>query len=240
MSTVLAERDFRQQLENLIEREPARFLFRGQSRDFPTATPSIARCEGVLRGQAYTILRWLVGRARSQLYDAELRGLITASPEEAIALLQHHGWPTPYIDLTDDLSTAFFFAFDGYKTENGPAVMFVIDRTKIPGEHVLVAHHEVLDPDLNLRWTRQRGFALRPDEWQNVGNADDLDLNRLSFVQRYLFIPGDDYAERADQQRAHLYDEAPEIRDQLRFLVRSLAQALDFKDLEPELSQFPH
>lgn len=240
MSTALAESELRQQLEDLVEREPERYLFRGQSRDYPTATPSIARCEGELKVQAAKILIWLVGQLRGQLYPADLRGRIKASREEAIALLQHHGWPTPYIDLTDDLSTAFFFALDGYKPEVGPAVMFVIDRTQIPDDHVLVAHHEVLDPELNLRWTRQRGFALRSSEWRNVGNSKELDLKCLPFVKHHLFVPADDHAGRADRQRACLYEELPEISDQLRFLVRSLAEAFEFDELAPELRKFPH
>jgi hypothetical protein len=60
-----------------------------------------------------------VGRARSQLFGPDSRRWVTADAIETIALLQHLGWPTPYLDLTDDVEVAFFFACDRYARGRG-------------------------------------------------------------------------------------------------------------------------
>ncbi len=225
----------RQQLEN-----PGRFLFRGQRCRYPTVTPTLHRMKNTSRGQAYTILRRLIGQARSQILPSEIRGMISATPEETIALLQHLGWPTPYIDLTDDPEVAFFFACNGYIADDGAAELLVIDREALPLGLVLVAHDDVVDPSLNLRWTRQRGYALQAPGWPEIEDSRKVDLLRMNCTVIHPFEPRTEDIEWSLHMRERFYEENSEISEQLSFVVHSIADTCGFAQLAEDLKAFPY
>jgi len=228
----------RDRLVEQVEAEPGRYLLRGQKQHYPTAMPLLHRASGELRGQAYTILRRLCGQARGQLFGPDLRGWVTASPDEALALMQHLGWPTPFIDLTDDVDVALFFACNGHDPRAGPAEIIVVDTEALPSGTRIVRHDEVIDPDLNVRWSRQRGYALLPPGWPGLFD-EDADLLRMPGVETLPFQPDEELMAATRVRKAHYYTELPEISAQLRFLTRSIAEACEITPLHDELERFP-
>jgi hypothetical protein len=249
MQKIWADDELRSHLLERIDERPHRYLFRGQTRRHTTCTSLLARIEGEHLGQSYTILRHLVGRYRGQLDRAEFRGWLKATPEEAIALLQHYGWPSPYLDLTDDLDIAFFFGYDGYEEQRrrerekqaavSAAVIYCVDREALPNSSVLVSHDEVVDSSLNIRWSRQRGYALRPMAWQGIDECRKLDLERPSNAEIFEFLPDETRLRAVDTTKKQLYAIDREITDQLKFLVRGLGELCGFSSLHPELDKFP-
>jgi hypothetical protein len=238
-SIIWSEDDLKTHLDEMMRREPDRYLLRGQRCLFPTVTATLGRAtEQQQVGQAYTILRQFVGRLGAQLWSDERRGAVTASREKVMALLQHYGWLTPFIDLTDNLDIAFFFAHDGY-VPNCSAAMLVVDLQRLPPDHVHVSHDEVVDESLNLRWTRQRGHALRPREWTNMGNVREFDLMKQNYVQTLIFQPSSAGLAASAARRSSYYATDPAVAAQLEFLVRILADHLSFKPLDARLAKFP-
>jgi len=234
------EEGLRNNLGNKIIEQPGRYLFRGQNRIYPTVTPTLARLSGPVLGQAYTILRRFVGNYGGQIYPGALRGLLKAGSEEVIALLQHYGWFTPYLDLTDDLDTAFFFSHDGYAETFGPAIMFEVDTQSIGHNHVIVSHDQVVDPILNIRWSRQKGHAIRPEKWIDMDEVRSLDLRAQPYVKQYVFQPSRVRMAENCKKWQYYYESDLAIASQLKFIVEGIAQLYDLNPLRPELESFPH
>ena len=238
LSPTWSEKDLRAHLGKLLEEAPGRFLLRGQRRLFPTVISTLGRATSQLQiGQAYTILRRFVGQLGAQLWPDELRGVVKASRDEVIALLQHYGWLTPFIDLTDDLDVAFFFAHDGYITGD-TAAMLIVDLQGLPPDHEHVSHDDVVDVTLNLRWTRQSGHALRPCKWMDMGCVREFDLMQQEYVQTLLFQPASADLITSAANRHFYYGADTNVAAQLKFLVRTLADALEF-ELDERLAKFP-
>jgi FRG domain len=86
------------------------FLFRGQVRDWGV-TASLFRSDSEdVRGrwaeQTDAFIGWLSD-------DNPLLEGVKLSPDEALAVAQHHGLKTPLLDLTRNLPVAAFFATHG-------------------------------------------------------------------------------------------------------------------------------
>lgn len=237
---VWSEESLRERLSAKVLDQPNRYLWRGQSKKYASVTPTIARVEGLALGQAYTILRRFVGQYRGQVYPLPLRGLIKVEPEEAIALLQHYGWPTPYLDLTGDLDVAFFFAHSGYRPEDGEAIMYVLDTASLGKSHVIVSHDQVVDPALNIRWSRQNGYAIRPTSWIDMDEVRKLDLCKQPYVEEYAFQPCETRRALSAKKLLQYSTVDSAVTAQLEFLIDGIAEMCDFHPLAPELEKFPH
>jgi hypothetical protein len=217
-----------------------RYLFRGQNTVYTSVNSFIGRLTNSVEiGTSYTILRLLVGRLRGQI--ARIPQLVAPDADETIALMQHYGWPTPFLDLTDSLAVAFFFAaykanMVGSSAIPNPAVIYVLDTTQLPSICRHVRHDDVVDPTLNLRWTRQRGHALAADGWPNMANVRILDLLSVPGLTTHPFQPSG-YPSQAEVDN-YLPPLDP-VAHQLALLVDSLAQAMNFKPLPPVLARFP-
>lgn len=129
---------------------PGHFLFRGQSQRYSpcwsTASRSIGsstrQMQSLSDAEKATIIvnltrtDWFVRELRETVPCKELRGQLVQINE--VALAQHYGLPTGYIDLTQSLQVAMFFAcakFDG-EVQNptpvteGEGVIYVLDFKK--------------------------------------------------------------------------------------------------------------
>ncbi len=240
--TVWEEERLRETLRQQATGDPGRYLFRGQRKRYSSIVPFIVR-DGVSTRQAYTVLIWIVGRLRAMVEALPIdRGVLKRDRKEVIALFQHYGWPTPYLDLTDDVDVAFFFAHDGFVKAEGPAAIYVVDTT-LSGKtnHVIVAHDQVVDPSLNLRWSRQRGYAIRAKEWKDLEQARELDLVCQPYVREHLFAPSaGTVASMTGDDRLHYYEADVDVTNQLKFLVDAVAEGTDLCPLGKDLQAFPH
>jgi len=238
-----SEDEVRQELASLSESEAhgrPRFLFRGQTKIYPSVTAFIGRLSDQEEiGKAYSVLRWLVGRLRGQI--ARIPQLVAPDADETIALMQHYGWPTPFLDLTDSLDVAFFFAtyhpgIVGSHEAPESAVIYVVDTLQLPPECRHVQHDDVIDPRLNLRWTLQRGHALAAAGWPNMEHVRILDLLCLPDLKVHRFLPNS-YASKEDEAR--YLPPLDQIADQLAVLVASLAESMELNPLPQILKNFP-
>jgi hypothetical protein len=216
------------------------YLFRGQHTVYTSILSFIGRLTNpVTRGQSYTILRQLVGQLRGQI--ARIPQLVAPDADETIALMQHYGWPTPFLDLTDSLDVAFFIAAHKSDKVGSPAVpnsavIYALDTTTLPSGCRHVKHDDVVDPSLNLRWTRQRGHALAAAGWPDMEHVRALDLLTLPGVTTHQFQP----KAYPSQKEVDMYRPPLDaVAQQLAFLVDSLAEACEFKPLPPDLARFP-
>ena len=176
------------------------FLFRGQRAVYPSIKSTFARIPNteIEIGQAYTAYR------HAKQICQGLRGY-TIDHLDGVAVLQHYGWPTPLVDLTGTLEVAVFFALRGASSRS-PAIIYVVDTHKLPGNGVVVDHtfltHTLSDGGLRHRWLRQDGFALTTRDWRTATDARDFDLLSVPFnsaLEAHEFIVTDhDRSEIAD------------------------------------------
>jgi hypothetical protein len=216
-----------------------RYLFRGQNRLYKSAVPFIARLSGDSVGQAYTILRQLVSHYRGQTdIDPQFRGIVAEDIEFVVALLQHYGFPSHFLDLTDNLEIALFFSALNHDQIVCSSIS-VLDTTDLPDTVLHVDHSSVLDARANPRWAQQCGHAICPVDWKNMGNVRDFDLYHFQGVTTYIFIPNSD-RDIATQERQYLLPTGT-IGQQLKFLVDGIgSQICNFTlPLLPLLNRFP-
>jgi len=105
---------------------------------------------------------------------------------DALAILQHYGWPTPSLDLTGTLEVALFFALEGKPLADlgvVPSVLFVVDTEAIKKNHpeLKIVDHSFLVFDIDatgtlVRWLRQDGYAIIPIVWFDNQAMKTLDL----------------------------------------------------------------
>lgn len=242
-SSLPSEEEVRRELTLLTEgkySDKRRFLFRGQTSLYPSIPAFIGRLNDKEEiGKAYTILRQFVGRLRGQI--ALIPQLIAPDADETIALMQHYGWPTPFLDLTDSLKVAFFFAtykpgMAGSVAPPNSAVIYAVDTTLLAPEYRHVQHDDVVDPTLNLRWTIQRGHAIAAAGWPNMEHVRALDLLKLPGLKAYRFQPNR-YASKEDEAR-YLPPLDP-VANRLASLVSLVAQGIGLNPLPPVLARFP-
>lgn len=206
-----------------------RFLFRGQTARYQQATSFISRpnLSVVERGQAYTALQ------RATFLRTQLKQSLPLPLDEShvLALLQHYGWPTPYLDLTDSPDVAVFFALAGYRGP-GPAVVYVVDTAQLPQGCSLVAHEDLMDfpgyAQMNLRWQKQRAWALAANGWPDMLNVKSVDLEDARYAAAtscILYTPGDlDDAGVGDLMRLGNLEIAERLQSQMTILCRGLFQ----------------
>jgi len=246
-----SEDEIRQELEPLAKElkplaegddsgEP-RFLFRGQTKMYPSVTAFIGRLNDKDEiGKAYRILRRLVGQLRGQI--SRIPELLAPDADETVALMQHYGWPTPFLDLTDSLDAAFFFAtyhsnlVGSNEVPTEPAVIYAADTMLLPFGCRHVRHDDVVDPSLNLRWTLQRGHALAATGWPNMEHVRALDLLCLPGLKVHRFWPSAS-ASKADE--AKYLPPLDPVAHQLASLVGSLAHGIGLNPLPTVLARFP-
>lgn len=233
--------------ENRALDEP-RFLFRGQKQVFKRDLPDGSRAPTVpskfgridkqnplRRAQAYTTYRW------AAQFCTGLAGY-TVGVADAVAVLQHHGWPTPFIDLTGTLDVALSFAMDG-ADPLVPAVIYVVNRTQLP-PHVEIADHSFLavplaSGGLRHRWLRQDGYAISTVNWQQAGEAEEFDLldPRLQSAVKsfeFRFTPSDKQRFFDRQLLNNLGDPIPA---QLQAILTSFCNS-QFDGLDKELAGY--
>lgn len=176
--------------------KPPQYLFRGQNKDYPNVVPFIARptLSTLERGQAYTICR------RINVLSSQFYSEATPFPLDEVhllALLQHYGWPTPFLDLTESVDVAIFFALLGHVGPD-PAVVYVINTEKLPADALLVSYRDLLSypgyRDLNVRWTVQQAYAIAASGWPDMMKVAAIDLKSEEYapaVQTFFYQPDD-------------------------------------------------
>ncbi|MBZ6076885.1 FRG domain-containing protein [Microvirga puerhi] len=147
-------------------------LFRGQTKDWPRITPSLFRGDDLQREKAVAILTQFIEWANA----VPQMGRYWGDDQQIIAIAQHYGIPTPYLDLTTDPETAAIFA--AVSSESAPNVQAVIycfrrdDLKNLPA----FALHE-LDVANLWRLKAQKGLFLE------VLTESDVDLLRAFAIR---------------------------------------------------------
>jgi hypothetical protein len=100
-----------------------RFLFRGQTRDWPLTAPIHRLSEGPVHAReaqrTRNFVAWLIA-------DNALIEGVTLSEDAALAVAQHHGLKTPLLDVSRNARVAAFFATHGADLDaNDAGVIFV-------------------------------------------------------------------------------------------------------------------
>lgn len=233
--------------QNSTLNEP-RFLFRGQKRVFERDLPDGSRAPTVpskfgridrqnplRRAQAYTTYLW------AARFCTGLAGY-TVGAADAAAVLQHHGWPTPFIDLTGTLDVALSFAMDG-ADPSVPAAIYVVDRTQLTPDVETADHGFLAVPlvsgGLRHRWLRQDGYAISTVNWKQAGEAEGFDLldPRLQSAVRsceFRFTPSDKQQFLNPQLLANQGDPIPA---QLQAILTSFCDS-QFDGLDQELAGY--
>ena len=167
-------------------------LFRGQTRRYPTMLPSIARDLEINEGELYERsssdqAKIILGLAQSWWFARELEyHPITNHAAQSnikldkLALAQHYGIPTGYLDLTDDFNVSAFFA-TCYWTENGWKPLSedseyngIIYRIELRGLKNPFSEYKPLGPQPLPRPTEQSAWVTELpithsfDGWPNV------------------------------------------------------------------------
>ena len=111
-------------------------LFRGQTTDWPRITPSIFRFSGDQRRSAEAELELFAEWANSvpQMHNYQGNG------EAVVAIAQHYGIATSFLDLTDDPEIALAFAKSDSASSKGDAVVYCFlesDLQKIEGVKIV-------------------------------------------------------------------------------------------------------
>jgi hypothetical protein len=219
---------------NILEDGEPRYLFRGQREQHSTITSTFDRLPlNAGRGQAQTVFR------RGHQLARGLRGY-SVSPVDGVAVLQHYGWPTPLIDFSGVLEVAVFFALFRAKL-GAEAVIYVLDRTKLPDNVVFVDHdfltNELSDGGTRHRWLRQDGFAFTSQNWQvpDVGPKFDLlsDPFKPCLVSHPFTVRRDDASTLPDV----LDQTADPLPAHLQNLLRLLCDHQFGANLHPDLRQ---
>ena len=151
-----------------------RFLFRGQNKDYGRVNTSIQHLCGfqgsqdewkLIQRQACSLFRYAKEAVNG------LSGTLGMKKEDGIALLQHYGWLTPFLDLTGKVDVALFFAsLDSLPLDE--STIYVIDLNLLPNYPDLVLHnHDFLVRDIpngafEHRWLKQDGYALALERWE--------------------------------------------------------------------------
>ena len=217
-----------------VEGGRPRFLFRGQRAIYPSIKSTFSRVPNteVEIGQAYTVYMYA-----KQICQG-LRGY-AIDHLDAVAVLQHYGWPTPLVDVTGTSEVAVFFALHG-ASAGSRAVVYVIDTQELPEQVLVVDHgfltHTLDDGGLRHRWLRQDGFALTTNDWRAATDARDFDLLNPTFAQAieaHEFLVST--ADRADLPDV-LSTASDPIPQHLQNLLRLFAQHQFEGELAPKLA----
>lgn len=143
-------------------------LFRGQTKDWPSITPSLFRGNDIQRAKATAILTQFIEWANAVPQMARYWG----NPKQITAIAQHYGIPTPYLDLTTDPQTAAVFAAtSATETSDDQAVIYCFKRHDLQELPNCVLHE--LDVANLWRLKAQRGLFL-----EILAEADVSSLRR--------------------------------------------------------------
>lgn len=223
-------------IKSYVSSDADNFLFRGQSQKYPFVVPTVHRASGLVRQQSYSILRRIQSVPISGLRQTLFKGASPETHQEIFALLRHYGWPTPILDLSNDLDVALFFACEGYDSSTGAAEIMVVDKSKIPTGMQLVDHSTYLNPDFNLRWQRQVGWALIPS-WPGLDDNSAINLRTLDCVTCFDFVPTNDDLQNAMLKKPYYYATDEGMMSSVANLINLMAE--EFHPLSVELRRFP-
>ena len=201
-----------------------RFLFRGQVQPWPISSTMerITDRDEFERaaGRTQRFIDWIT---QEEAYKEALIGT-----DDALAVAQHHGLPTPLVDLTRSAPVAAFFATAGAEPgQSTSGVIYVFSEKEI--RHNLsfadadLQHRigtGVIEPQLDLlrRIRHQQGLFVQTRAWL----AQDWVLAQIPFTHRK---PGERIAETSALPREFIYPRpsAPEKRIYTYLLVTAAA-----------------
>jgi len=119
---------------------PEYWVFRGQEKGFPLKT-SIERLLDELSYDYYWLVdpEWDIERSfiKNFIQKAKLANIAIASQIESVALMQHHGMSTRFLDFTESLFVALYFAVKNFDNLAGDGVVWAINLAKLYKCHVL-------------------------------------------------------------------------------------------------------
>ena len=169
--------------QRLLELGEAQW-FRGQVRNWPKLTPTFYRIAESDRADAEQRL------ARFFEWVKTTQGLedLAASPDAVIAVAQHHGIPTPFLDFTTDADVAGFFAsVTEQQVEQGTeSCIYCLNIARADriwaAVRVLGPEHEVERLELNIpnlwRLEAQKGVFV----WSSYADLNiPFPLDRITF-----------------------------------------------------------
>jgi hypothetical protein len=172
------------------------YLFRGQCRDFGNITPLIARrpSKDAIE-QLYQMFR------EADLFAKGIGGYMVGR-RDGVALLQHYGLPTPFIDFTGCLDVAIFFSLLG-AAPGDEAVIYVLNRSKLL-DTALAFELDFLclpfsEGGRRHRHWRQDAFVVGPEDWKSPPAGVTFDLLKFPYkdaIEIHTFTVRD--GDRAD------------------------------------------
>jgi hypothetical protein len=154
------------------------YLFRGESGIFESAYSSRARLSASVRALDLDARALQdVDRISDRLVVAlgEKCGL---TPPQALAYLQHYGYPTDYIDVTSDVSVAASFASKLRVGDAGAVCIVPTERLLARGSLIDLRHHPLAE-----RPRLQSAFAVHIPEYPNLRDPAAIEALQLTWIE---------------------------------------------------------
>lgn len=205
-------------------------LLRGQNRYYSNCVPSLFRIPQGYTTKEYTLI--------SRIQMQEFLNIIAAHPVvkefqqsyemDGRALAQHYGFPTEYLDITNNKWVASFFAVTEFQSNNkyvpvgrefgnGVGVMYVANPRQNELEHTLMDRIRMVGFHYFNRPTSQNSIVLPMTEGENFNDnvlfkpilfRHDLNSSKLVFDMAYKQVRffSEDFASKiAEQINCHSY-----------------------------------
>ncbi len=157
-------------------------LFRGQTNDWPTISPSLLRGDVNLRKRAAEALEsfreWANIVPQMAIYHGQLDAIT--------AIAQHYGIPTPFLDLTTDPGIAELFARAAEGDDlSGGAVIYCFKRADLER----LAGFKLVEIDVVNLWRleTQRGLFLEYRDEESISEIRDIAI-RLHFPRKTILV----------------------------------------------------
>lgn len=173
-----------------------RYLFRGTSRDHGNLQSTFARLSSDRAAYESHMLYKQAQKVAGAMEGYRVQKL------DALAVLQHYGWPSPLLDWTSSLEIAVWFALFHAKPMYD-CLVYRIDLSKVPRDLLvfqnrddeILASWQIPDAEdkgllldhfflthpldsggLKHRWLRQEGFAITPAQFDLRERVASFDL----------------------------------------------------------------
>jgi hypothetical protein len=163
------------------------WLFRGQSREHPSVSPTLARLDKQGQMVGYAICRdfnifadGVTGFHPPTQSHGGVAGWHPPSQIHELAMLQHYFNCSPVIDFSGTPEVALYFALDG-AIHGSTCVIYALSTQNIDRKKFEIADHDFLvlpvaKGGLRSRWVRQDGFGVCPKGWKNLMEIQSFDL----------------------------------------------------------------